>query len=313
MSAPMTAPTSAPTGTVAPAASESGRPSVLGAWLSVAAATLIWASNVVAVKFILREIPAFPAALLRIISAGAILALWHAAQRKPFWIRPADRSSLLQLGVVGIAWSFLCYTLALAHTSVAHTVFIGALSPMAVFLLVRLGGQEKFTMIKLAGLVVCLVGVLLLAADKAGGAGAGWTGDLLAFAGMWCFAFYTVRSKRLARGYDSVSLNTYAFVIAALFCLPLLLWTAASVPWGRISWVGWSALAYSATIGSAGAYLVYYYSLRTLAASQVAAFQYIQPVLSTCFGVVLLGETFGARFEAGAALILAGMFLAERR
>ena len=130
---------------------------------------------------------------------------------------------------------------------------------------------------------------------------------------MWCFAYYTMRAKGLAADYDSVSLNAYAFVIAALFCLPFLLWTRSTVPWEQISWVGWTSLIFSATFGSAGPYLTYYYSLRTLTASQAAAFQYVQPVLSTCFGVLLLGETFGPRFEAGAALILAGMFLAERR
>jgi drug/metabolite transporter (DMT)-like permease len=69
---------------------------------------------------------------------------------------------------------------------------------------------------------------------------------------------------------------------------------------------------YSATIGSAGAYAAYYYSLRTLTASQAAALQYVQPVLSTCFGVFLLGETWGAGFAVGASLILIGIFLAER-
>jgi drug/metabolite transporter (DMT)-like permease len=301
-----------PTGELAPAAA-SGRPSALAAWLSVTTATFLWSSNVVAVKYILREFPAFPAGMLRISGAGVTLALWHAARRKPYSVRSSDRTALVQLGVVGIAWSFLLYTLALDHTSVAHAVFIGALSPMAVLLLARVGGQERFTWLKLAGLLVCLLGVLLLALDQTGATATHWRGDLMAFVGMWCFAFYTVRSKGLAGSYDSVSLNTYAFVIGALFCLPFLLWTGATVPWTQISWVGWAALVFSATFGSAGPYLTFYYSLRTLTASQAAAFQYIQPVLSTCFGVMLLGETFGARFEAGAALILAGMLLAERR
>src|SRR5262249_16031459 len=130
--------------------------------------------------------------------------------------------------------------------------------------------------------------------------------------GMLCFAFYTVRAKGLAADYDTVALNTYAFAIAVLFCLPLLLWTRSTVPWAQISAVGWSSLVFSATFGSAAPYLTFYYSLRTLTASQAAAFQYIQPVLSTCFGVLFLGEIFGSRFEIGAALILAGMFLAER-
>src|SRR3990172_3630999 len=299
-------------GPVPPAPAPS-RAALVRAYLLVAAATFIWSSNVVAVKYILREIPAFPAGLIRITLGGMTLASIRLAQRKAFSIRAVDRKALLQLGVAGIAASFLLFTSALSYTSVAHAVFIGAATPIAVVLLARAAGQERITLMKVAGLLVCLLGVVLLALDKTNGNEAHWTGDVMVFAGMWCFAFFTVRSKRFVDYYDSVSLNTYAFLIAAMFCLPFLFWSFAAVAWGQISWVGWTSLLYSATIGSAGAYVTYYASLRTLTASQVAAFQYVQPVLSTCFGVVFLAETWGAGFATGAALILVGMLLAERR
>ena len=93
-------------------------------------------------------------------------------------------------------------------------------------------------------------------------------------------------------GFDSVSLNTFAFIIAAPFCLRF----CHGRPVGALGANQLGKLddpIFSATFGSAGPYLTYYYSLRTLTASQAAAFQYIQPVLSTCFGVLLLGETLG--------------------
>ena len=285
---------------------------LLKAYLALVAATFCWSSNVVAVKLILREIPAFPTGLMRLLLAAPTLMLWHLASRKSLAVRSADRSLLLQLGVIGIAWSFLLFTLALHYTSVAHAVFIGALTPMVVLLLARIEGQERITLLKLAGLLICLLGVILLAFDKTSSAGPGLLGDVMALGGLWCFSFYTVRSKRLAGVYDTVLLNTWAFSIAALFCLPFFLWVAPAIAWSSVSWMGWSSLFYSATIGSAGAYAAYYYSLRTLTASQAAVLQYVQPVLSTCFGVLLLGETWGAGFAVGAALILAGIFLAER-
>lgn len=290
-----------------------GKSALVRAYLSATAATFFWSSNVVAVKLILREIPAVPAGLMRVTLAAVTLAGIRMLQRKPFSVRAADRATMFRLGIVGIAASFLFFTSALAHTSVAHAVFIGALVPMAVLLLARVEGQERVTLMKLAGLTICLLGVVLLAFDKAFGASAGWLGDLLAFAGLWCFAYFTVSSKRLAEHYDTISLTTYAFLIAALFCLPFLFWSFATVSWGQISWVAWMALVFSATFGSAGAYLTYYFSLRTLTASQVAAFQYVQPVLSTCFGVLFLAEIWGSGFAVGAALILLGMLLAERR
>jgi drug/metabolite transporter (DMT)-like permease len=295
------------------AASPHAGPPLLGAYLLAGLATFLWASNVVAVKLLLRDIPAFPAGLLRITLAGGALLSWHLLLGRPLLPPRSDRAVLLQLGIGGIAWSFLFFTLALHYTSIGHAVFIGALTPMTVLLLARLEGQERITFIKLAGLLVSLLGILLLALDHTDASAATWWGDALAMAGLLCFSFFTVRSKRLAARYDPVSLNAYAFGIAALFCLPFLGAHFSDVPWPAITWTGWLSLLYSATAGSAGAYLAYYAALRLLTASQVSAFQYVQPVLSTFFGAVFLHELWGARFAAGAALILAGVFLAERR
>jgi drug/metabolite transporter (DMT)-like permease len=298
-----------------PAAAGVSTSLLVRAYLAVAAATLLWSANVVAVKLILREIPAFPAGLIRIILAALTLLAWHLLGKKPFPSSRAEWKTFGPLGIVGIAWSFLLFTLAFRYTSVAHAVFIGALTPIAVLLLVRVEGQERITLVKLVGLVVAFGGVVLLALDSTGGSGANWRGDLLALAGVWCFAYFTVRSKRLAARYDSTSLNTYAFLIAGLFCLPLLFLpgSGSAIPWGAISWVGWLSLFFSGTAGSAGAYRAYVASLRVLSASQVAAFQYVQPVIATLFGVWLLRENLGTQFVEGAALILIGVSLAERR
>ena len=296
-----------------PAASGTSVSLLARAYLAVAAATLLWSANVVAVKMILREIPAFPAGLIRIILAAVTLLAWHVLRRKPFPSNRAEWGAFVPLGIVGIAWSFLLFTLAFRYTSVAHAVFIGALAPIAVLLLVRLEGQERITLVKLTGMGVSFGGVVLLALDQTNGSAVNWRGDLLALAGVWCFAYFTVRSKRLSERYDSTSLNAYAFLIGALFCVPFLLLPGSAIAWSAISWVGWLSLLFSATAGSAGAYLAYAASLRVLSASQVAAFQYAQPVVSTLFGVWLLQESWGTQFVEGAALILIGVFLAERR
>jgi drug/metabolite transporter (DMT)-like permease len=283
------------------------------AYLAVALATLLWSANVVAVKLILREVPAFPAGLIRIVLAAVALLGWHILRRKPFPSNRAEWGAFVPLGIVGIAWSFLFFTLAFRYTSVAHAVFIGALAPIAVLLLVRLKGQERITWIKLAGMGVSFGGVVLLALDQTNGTTVSWRGDLLALAGVWSFAYFTVRSKCLAEHYDSTLLNTYAFLIGGIFCLPFLLLPGSAIAWSSISRVGWFSLLFSATAGSAGAYLAYTASLRVLSASQVAAFQYVQPVVSTLFGVWVLHESWGTQFVEGAALILIGVFLAERR
>jgi drug/metabolite transporter (DMT)-like permease len=279
---------------------------------SISAATVFWASNAVAVKFVVGEIPQFTAAFLRVTLAAMTLVIVFLLRGERFSLSRQEQRDFLKLSLWGIALSFLFFTLGLKYTSISHVVFIGALVPMAVLLLARFYGLERITPVRLAGLLVSMAGILFLSLDQAGGPEPRWIGDLLASAGVWCFAFYTVQSKRRTRAYSSLQFNTYMFLGAALWFFPLLVAELLRLPWGGITWSGWASLLYSATVGSAGSYLAYYYSLRLLAASQASAFHYLQPVLATAFGIWFFHESFTARFALGAALILAGVFVAER-
>jgi drug/metabolite transporter (DMT)-like permease len=128
-----------------------------------------------------------------------------------------------------------------------------------------------------------------------------------------CLTYYTVRGKELSKTYPSLQFNTYCFVSAALWLSPVLLFEATRIPWSEVSGVAWTCLLLSGTIGSAGAYLAYYYALRWVQASQVAVFHYLHPPIGTALGVLFFREILTTRFLLGAGLILVGVVLAERR
>jgi len=64
--------------------------------------------------------------------------------------------------------------------------------------------------------------------------------------------------------------------------------------------------------GSVVPYLIYAFALTELAASRVAAFSYLQPVIATALGVWLLAERLTSSAVAGGTLILLGVYLTER-
>jgi drug/metabolite transporter (DMT)-like permease len=66
--------------------------------------------------------------------------------------------------------------------------------------------------------------------------------------------------------------------------------------------------AFSSVIG----YLLFYYALAHIPASRLSTFAYLQPVLATLLAMMFLGERPAASFFSGGALILAGVFVAER-
>jgi len=66
-----------------------------------------------------------------------------------------------------------------------------------------------------------------------------------------------------------------------------------------------------AVCSSALAYLLYFWLLRYLEASQLSAFTYLLPVLAVILGILLLGERGSLMQIIGGTLALAGVYWVE--
>ena len=71
-------------------------------------------------------------------------------------------------------------------------------------------------------------------------------------------------------------------------------------------------MAFLIVFGSVISYLLYVYVLTELAASRAAAFNYLQPVMASALGFWILSERLTSNVLTGGALILVGVYLAER-
>jgi drug/metabolite transporter (DMT)-like permease len=287
---------------------------------------LIWTFNFLAAKFALREMSPYTLAPFRVELAAFIMVIMAAVMtrraakgtaeasfRTP---RPMDRADYWRffwLGLFGVAGNQVLFLIGLSSTTVGHSSLIIATGPISILLLARAQRLELLTVNKLLGMLLSFSGVALLALEKGISLQAGTLrGDLITFAGSFAFACYTVLGKRIAPKYDTISMNLYLYATGALIVLPWAVWRAWLLDWGAVSWRGWAGLVYLALLGSVIAYVIYYWALRHLAASRLAAFTYIQPVLATLLGVIALGEEMTHNLVAGGALVLVGVYLAER-
>jgi drug/metabolite transporter (DMT)-like permease len=282
---------------------------------------LIWTFNFLAAKVALRELSPYTLAPMRVELAAFIMIIISALQARRAApgaspLRPLDRADYWRffwLGLFGVAGNQVLFLIGLSSTTVGHSSLIIATGPISILLLARAQRLELLTVNKLLGMVLSFSGVALLALEKGISLQAGTLrGDLITFAGSFSFACYTVLGKRIAPKYDTISMNLYLYSFGALIVLPLALWRAAQLDPTTVSWRGWAGLAYLALFGSVAAYLIYYWALRHLAASRLAAFTYFQPVLATILGVGMLGEELTHNLLAGGALVLLGVYLAER-
>jgi drug/metabolite transporter (DMT)-like permease len=307
----------------------------------------IWAINFLVVKFGLRYIDALTFASFRVVAAGIFMLLIAplCAQlpmfRQSSEARSAnsstgrlplatDHSSVVTrhsslatdlftfayLGLFGVAINQFCFTLGLYYTNVTHSSIIVGLAPIYTLTLAVLFGVEHLTFTKASGMALAFTGVALLASS------AGMNhhsptllGDAITMCGSLGFATYVVLGKRVAAQYNPLTMTTWNFIFGALLVLPIALHQARAVGFTRIPhvipWQAWLAIVYTGLFSSVLAYLFYFWLLRYLEASQLAAFSYLLPISASALGILFLGER-GTWLElSGALLALLGLYWIE--
>jgi len=277
--------------------------------------TVFWASNIVAGKEAVNGFGAMGLAQLRLAGAALLFGALFLAWRGRVKLRLSGRQWLVLGGVAfnGMTLNQICFINGLAWTSVAHTGLIVALGPVMVLALSCLMRLELLTLPKFLGMLISFVGVAVLTlggAEK--GSAAHWQGDLIVLAGSVSFAYYTIQVKEIANQYDALTLNTLTFALGALLMIPFAARSVLHIRWANVTLGAWGGLAFMIGLGTVVAYLFYAFALTELSASRAAAFAYLQPVIAALLAAWLLGEKITTRMVGGGALILLGVFLAER-
>jgi drug/metabolite transporter (DMT)-like permease len=291
----------------------SRRPSAFLLALGLVAVLLIWSFNFVAAKIGLRHMDAISFASIRMPLAALLMLSFYFAQRQRTPLNRRDLWTFAFLGFFGTVINSGCFVLSLDHTTSEHSVILRALGPVVVLALAVALAIEKLAPAKAAGMAISFLGVILLDAEH------GFSmhsplllGDLYTFLSVAGFAIYTVLAKRVAMRYDAVSMNTYTVVAAAVIVAPVAVRQAVHLQWGNVGAAGWAAMLYMALITTVASFTIYSWVLRYMEPSRAAVINYVQPVIVILISIPLLGEHPTHNLLAGGALVLAGVYLAER-
>jgi drug/metabolite transporter (DMT)-like permease len=306
----------------------SGRaPSPATVTASTGLIVVIWALNFIAAKIGLLTLPGLAMASFRVLLAGIVMVpTYLLCFRLPAFAEAApvhrgrltirDIWTFTYLGFLGVCVNQLCFTIGLQFTSVGHAAVIVGLGPFYVFVLAVLFRLETATGRKIAGMLIAMTGVVILATEGARNAGASsLLGDAIVMTGSIGFALYVVLGKRVAGKYDALTMTAFNHFAGALLVLPVAVYMALKMHSVRNfvgqPWQAWVAVVYMAVFSSALAYVLYFWLLRYLEASQLSAFTYLLPVVATVLGILWLGEEGSWGQVLGGALALGGVYWIE--
>jgi len=255
-------------------------------------------------------------------TAPVASAFWRVALAIPFlwfWAHLAERGTPrhgpLPAKPIALAGFFFAGDLAVWHvsilfTSVANSTLLANFAPIFV----TLGGwlilKQRVTRLFLAGMVLALAGATVLIGPNLAAGGRALVGDALGVVTAMFYGAYML-AIAFARGSASTAaIMARSTTVTAILLLPLALaMPGAFLPQGA---AGWLPLFGLALVCQSGGQSLIAYAMKTLPASFSAVSLLVQPVLATLYAWVILAEPIGMTQAVGAAIILAGIYLARR-
>ena len=293
--------------------SEPPRPSRLTLVFWLLMMLVLWSGNYLAGKIALRTLDPITLTCLRLQLAAFIMMALYFSRRERQPLKLADAWPFLYLGFLGVVVNQGLFTVGLNYTTSNHSAVIIAVGPIIILLLARALKLEALTTAKVVGMAISFVGVYLLETESGSPAHSPFLfGDLITFGGVIGFSAYAVLGKRVAAQYDAIAMNTFNCVAAALLLLPLTIRQSIHLDWHSVALSGWLGIIYMAAGSSVGAYTIFYWVLRYMTASRVGAVSYFQPIVVILLSMAFLGERPSRMLLEGTALVLVGVFLAER-
>ena len=270
-------------------------------------------TNFVAVKHVVEIVPPILFAALRFTSAGLLLWLLLRLVEPESRLERKDFLPVLGLGVVGITLTQSVFTVGVSMTTAANTALIYSTAPVWGMLLGFVLALERPRLSGVAGVALCLVGVSLIVYGGLSFSGTSLAGDALILAAAVFWGSYTVLSLFLLRRYSPLALATYAILLGGLAAFPLSAFDFGRLDVAALDGSVWFAAAYSCLLSSAFGFAAWQTGVSRIGANRVLVYQYFVALIGVIAGILILGEGFGLQQMIGAAVILAGVYLARRR
>lgn len=286
-------------------------------------AAALFAVNATASK-VLMEAGLTSVQLVALRSAGAAVCLLGlVAVTRPGALR-VKRDELVYLavfGITGIAFVQWFYFVAIRRLPVGIALLLEYTAPLLVALWVRFARGEQVRPRVWAALVLCLGGLGVVAQV--------WSGLRLDAIGVAAAlaaavslaAYYLLGEHGLGRR-DSLSLSAWTFAFSALLWAVVQPWwtfpfgvlasgMALPGPLAAVAVPAWVLAAWVVLLGTVAPFLLVLGAIGKLGAHRVGLLGMAEPVAAGMVAWMLLGEVLTPVQLVGAAVVLAGIALAE--
>ncbi|WP_274307347.1 DMT family transporter [Solibacillus daqui] len=276
-------------------------------FLSLAAS--IWGGMYVVVKVVVDVVPPFELVWMRYFIAAITLLIIGFITKQIWAIAKKDWLIIFIVALIGNTISIVTQEMGTLLSSAQMGTIITATTPAFMVLFARFVLKETLTWKKCFSIVLATIGVAIIVGNGAIDSTQQLGGVYLLIAAL-TWAFMSVLIKKIPASYSQIVVTTYTSSIAVILLTPIVLPKLSQLNTEAMTQPSiWGGLLYLGIISTACGFLLWNKGLQLMNASSGGLFFFLQPIVGTFLGWVLLGETIGWSFWIGTVLIFVGIFL----
>lgn len=275
----------------------------------------IWGTTFVSTKVLmLNELsPAHIFTLRFCIAYVLMLCFNHKRLFAQSW---QDEVKMALLGITGGSLYFMCENEAMNYTTTTNTSLIVCSCPLFATLLVRLVYRQtsRINALQLAGSILAFAGMVIVVLNGRFVLHLSPIGDALAFMACISWAVYSLFMKSVAIKYSAAFITRKVFFYGVVTILPYYLFESEMPSLNvlaRPQVIG--NLLFLGCLASMVCFLTWNWCIARLGAVKATNWVYFNPITTMLFASWVLGETITPYFLMGAACILVGMYVTERK
>jgi drug/metabolite transporter (DMT)-like permease len=270
-----------------------------------------WGVSFVSTKAVLDKLDPFSIIVIRFGIGALFLFSLILLQRNRLIVSYRYLPHLMILGVFGVFIHQVLQATALLAIDASSAGWLISFSPIFTVILSMLFLHDRMNLIKAAGMMLAILGVLLVTTSKSGQSFEFQfnIGFILMLLSTLNWAVYSVLLKRLKIPYPSLVVTFYMSIIGLLLTTPFLLRNKGWESLSLLNHTEWAHLIFLGVFVSGIAYWYWGKALEVLEASKVSMFLYLEPITTLIAAVLLLHEKVFFINVVGGVIIIIGVVI----
>jgi len=277
-------------------------------WIVFILLGLIWSTSFLWIKIGVQEIGPMALVSFRTLF-GALTAVAIAVYQKARW--PRDLKTWIKFAILGpINLAIPIFLISWGERTIDSAVasILNATVPLFTIVIAHFWlSDDKMTLQKVLGLLIGFGGVmLLLSKDVAVSAHSSVLGQGAVILGAAFYAVATVFARKFTQHVTGPARGAAPLITATIF-----MWLTApfiekpfQIPTLPLTWI---AALWLGILGSAVAWLMFYYLLHEIGPTRASLVTYLFPIGGVILGVILLNEQLSWQLLAGTVLIISSL------